>query len=438
MVVAKKKTAAKSFRGAETIEKWPLERLKPYARNSRTHSDEQIAKVAASIERFGFTNPILVAEDGTIIAGHGRALAAKSIGLSEVPVIVAGGWTDAERRAYVIADNQLALEAGWDEEVLRLELSELRDEGFDLSLTGFGADDLAGLLDVLPEGATDPEETPDPPLYPVAMTGDLWALGRHRLICGDATSKSDTARLIGEDKPHLMVTDPPYGVDHDPTWRERAGVSTFGRQSAGLVENDNRSDWREAWALFDGDVAYVWQGDKQIVSMAEQLVSVGFSCRNLIVWAKPQMIFGRGDYHTQHETCWYVVRKGRPGGYCGGRKQTTLWSDIGSMHVMGGERGGKENPRTGHSTQKPIECMKRPIENNSKPGDAVYEPFSGSGTTIVAAEMTGRRCLAIEISPAYVDVAITRWQNFTGQKATLMETGQTFDQVAKKRKKAAA
>jgi len=353
-------------------------------------------------------------------------LAAQKLGIKDVPCMVAEGWTDAQKKAYIIADNKLALNAGCDDAMLKVEMGELDALDFDLSLTGFGADELAAFFVEETEGLTDPDDVPDAPAVPVTVLGDVWLLGRHRIACGSSTDAHTVEAVLAGVKPHLMVTDPPYGVNHDPKWREKAGVSTYGAQAQGLVQNDDNADWRDVWALFPGDVAYVWQGDKQLVDMAAQLKENGLECRNLIVWAKPQMIFGRGDYHTQHETCWYAVRKGKAGQYSGDRKQTTLWQ-IGSMHVMGGAgRGGKDNPKTGHSTQKPVECMKRPIENNSSPGQAVYEPFSGSGTTIIAGEMTGRCVYAIELNPAYVDMAVTRWQNFTGQTATLEATGETF------------
>lgn len=414
---------------ADKVERRKVASLVPYARNARTHSAEQVDQIAASIREWGWTVPVLVDEAGGLIAGHGRVMAAKKLGISDVPVMVAAGWSEAQKRAYVLADNKLAMNAGWDTDLLKVELADLKALDFDIDLTGFGGGELADLLAEKTDGLTDPDEVPEPPAEPVSVLGDVWLLGNHRIICGDSTDADCIGKLLGPVKPHLMVTDPPYGVNHDPKWREKAGVSTYGKQAPGLVINDDQDDWRGAWALFPGDVAYVWQGDKQLVGMAAQLSENGFDVRNLIVWAKPQMIFGRGDYHTQHETCWYAVRKGKAGHYCGDRKQTTLWQ-IGSMHVMGGAgRGGKENPKTGHSTQKPVECMKRPIENNSSPGQAVYEPFSGSGTTIIAGEMTGRHIYACELNPAYVDVAVKRWQDFTGKEATLEATGQKFNEV---------
>lgn len=400
---------------ADKIEQRKIKDLVPYARNSRTHSDTQIAQIAASIKEWGWTTPVLVDPNGGIIAGHGRVMAAAKLGIESVPTVVARGWSDAKKRAYVIADNKLALNAGWDNDMLALELAELQGLDFDLDLTGFSPDEIATLLVDKTEGLTDPDDVPELPEQPVTVLGDVWVLGNHRIICGDSTSADVVAKLLGSVKPHLMVTDdPPYGVEYDASWRVRAGVN-MDTAASGKVLNDNNADWREAWALFPGDVAYVWHADRFSPCVAESLVVNGFAMRNLIVWAKSQLVMGRGDYHSQHEPCWYAVKTKGKGHYCGDRKQTTLWQI--------------DKPRkseTGHSTQKPVECMKRPIENNSSPGQAVYEPFSGSGTTIIAGEMTGRHIYAIELNPAYVDVAVKRWQEFTGKQAVHAETGKTF------------
>ncbi len=411
---------------ADKSERRKVSDLVPYARNSRTHSDEQVAKIAASIKEWGFTNPVLVDPDGGIIAGHGRLMAAQRLGLDDVPCIIADGWTEAQKRAYIIADNRLALDAGWDDEMLKVELGELSDLDFDLALTGFESGEIDAMLADEPnEGLTDPDEIPESPAEPVTVLGDVWLLGRHRIICGDSTSADTVGALLGDVKPHLMVTDPPYGVEYDASWREDAGAAGSGT-AKGKVLNDDRCDWREAWAIFPGDVAYVWHADKFSPVVAESLESVGMLMRNMIIWAKSSLVMSRGDYHSQHEPCWYAVRKGRKGHYDGGRKQSTLWQI--------------DKPRkseTGHSTQKPVECMKRPIENNSSPGQAVYEPFSGSGTTIIAGEMTGRHIYAIELNPAYVDVAIKRWQDFTDEQATLEGDGRTFAELEAERCKAA-
>jgi DNA modification methylase len=393
--------------------------LVPYARNARTHSPAQVAQIAASIREFGFTNPVLFDGERGIIAGHGRVMAARQLGLIEVPTIELSHLTPTQRRAYVLADNGLALSAGWDNEMLRLELGELNSEGFDLALTGFGEDELAGFLLEPTTGLTDPDEVPAPPEIPVSRLGDVWVLGQHRIICGDSTDPLVVQALLAGVRPHLMVTDPPYGVLYDPAWRN-AALPGSNTARTGKVLNDHRADWREAWALFPGDVAYVWHGALHATTVAESLTSCGFEIRAQVIWAKERLVMGRGHYHWQHEPCWYAVRGGATGHWSGDRKQTTLWS-IPSRD---------QDATTTHGTQKPVECMRRPIENNSSPGQAIYEPFSGSGTTIIAAEMSGRACHAVELSPAYVDVAVLRWEAFTGQLAVLEADGASYAAMA--------
>lgn len=435
MVPADAKIHALKAWPADRVERWPLDKLIPYARNARTHSDEQVAQIAASMREWGWTNPVLVDEAGLIIAGHGRVSAARLLGWGEAPVMVATGWSEAQKRAYTLADNKLALNAGWDPAMLALELGELGDLGVDLNFAGFTDEEIERLTSLGTAGKTDPDDVPPTPAEPVTRLGDVWQLGRHRLICGDATAADVVAALLGDVRPHLMVTDPPYGVNYDAKWRQRAGVGSAGA-ATGAVLNDDRADWREAWALFPGDVAYVWHGGLHAGVVAASLAACRLNIRAQIVWVKTRPALSRGHYHWQHEPAlyatrddaddqWrfvpehevsaYAVRAGATSSWHGNRKQSTVWF---IEHL-------KSN--TGHSTQKPVECMKRPIENNSSPGQAVYEPFSGSGTTIIAAEMTGRHCYAIELSPAYVDVAVLRWQQFTGGAATLEGDGRTFD-----------
>jgi len=405
---------------ADKVERRSIAELVPYARNARTHSPAQISKIAASIREWGWTNPVLVDEQGGIIAGHGRVLAAQKLGISDVPVLVATGWTEAQRRAYVLADNRLALDAGWDEDLLRSELADLGELGFDLPLTGFSDFELGKLLPMVVEG--DPEFIPAVPEQPVTRPSDVWIMGDHRIMCGDSTDPLVVAQLLAGAKPHLMVTDPPYGVDYDPEWRNRAGVSTTER--LGKVENDHRADWREAWALFPGEVAYVWHAGIYATTVAESLQASGFTIRSQIIWAKPRLVLSRGHYHWQHEPCWYAVREDGQGHWQGARDQTTIWAIDGK----------DEDQDTSHSTQKPVECMARAIRNNSTPGDGVYEPFSGSGTTIIAAEIEKRRCYAVELSPEYVDVAVLRWQAFTDLEAVLENGGATFTEAATERR----
>lgn len=303
--------------------------------------------------------------------------------------------------------------------MLLQEVQELLAEDYDLDLLGFSEADLAHLLrDGAAQdgtGAVEGEdETPEPPLTPVTLPGDLWVMGKHRLICGDSTSAEVVGKLLGAVKPLLMVTDPPYGVDYDPSWRNQAGAAKTKR--IGKVLNDDRADWHEAWALFPGDVAYVWHGALHAGEVAASLMAAGFNVRSQIIWAKDRLVLSRGDYHWQHEPCWYAVRKSGKGHWAGDRKQTTLWAISGK----------DQDAATVHGTQKPVECMRRPILNNSSPGQAVYEPFMGSGTTLIAAETTGRVCFGIELNPAYVDVAIERWQQFTSFEAIDEASGRSF------------
>jgi DNA modification methylase len=394
------------------LQKRPTESLIPYARNARTHSEQQVQQIAASMREFGFTNPVLIDETGEIIAGHGRVMAAKHLALPEVPCLILTGLTAAQRQAYVLADNKLAELAGWDEDLLAQELKTLQSMDFDLELIGFDNDEISEMLalsEATPEGQTDPDDVPDAQTQIVTAPGDVWLLGRHRLMCGDSTNADNVAELLGGGQPHLMVTDPPYGVEYDPTHASNNSLKS------GKVLNDDRADWREAWSLFPGDVAYVWHASTFTSIVLDSLESCGFQCRAMIIWSKDRFRLGRGHYHWQHEPAWYVVKKGATGHWNGDRKQTTVWNIK-----------AREDHGHGHGTQKPVECMRRPIENNSLPGDSIYEPFSGSGTTIIAAEQTGRRCYAMELAPQYVDVAVRRWQRFTGNQAIHATTGQPF------------
>ena len=692
--------------GATDLRQCPVSDLVPYARNARTHSDAQVAQIAGSIRAFGFNNPVLVDGESGIIAGHGRVLAARQLGLKTVPVIRLDHLSEAQKRAYILADNKLAEQAGWDRELLALELGDLGDLGIDVGELGFDGSELDTLLN---HGAGDATEelTPEPPADPTSRQGDLWCLGHHRLLCGDATDSNAVERLLDGVTPHLMVTDPPYGVRYDPDWRNRAGASDTKR--TGTVMNDDRADWRDAWALFPGDVAYVWHGALHAGTVAESLAATGFEIRSQIIWAKERHVLSRGHYHWQHEPCQpagtlvqKVVKRGagsqqaqveevpietlQAGDHVvsynsyesvirrRGRKITRIGSRpyLGMMHTICAagrvtratpehrfsarldpdaacrqvvylmrrgdwwrvgrvalfnsrgfglatrladnkaeeawivsvhatavtaqcaeqvlscrygiptthwevddwslQRGTQRSPemiagiydcldmsalearatlllrdhrldpahpfisskdqaifsrratrliracnlfagilqlpmptageafewvtvsgndaapfsgpvwsmdvekdqhyvadglvthncwyavrgkghwsgdrtqstlwsipsrdqdaQTVHGTQKPVECMRRPMLNNASPGQGVYEPFSGSGTTIIAAQTCQRVCHAMELDPAYVDVAVLRWQAFTGQVATLEGSGMTFDALARER-----
>lgn len=449
----------KQVKMPEAVQMRALDALLPYARNARTHSDAQVAQIAASMVEFGWTNPVLVDGVGTIIAGHGRVLAARKLGLVEVPCIVLSHLTDAQRRALVIADNRLALSAGWDDEMLASELIGLRDDGFSLPLLGFGDDEIGRLLAVQTEGLTDPDDVPEEQAEAVSQAGDLWVMGRHRLICGDSTDAGSIAVLLAGVKPKLMVTDPPYGVEYDPQWRIGAGLT--GKEAAvGKVLNDDKASWRGAYALFPGDIAYVWHASRFASVVEADLHALGFGVRAQIIWAKSVLVISRGAYHWQHEPCWYAVREKNTAAWSGDRKQSTLWrlplkqsdgvpvealedSGVGAQPIEhDGQQGffvrstlwplEHRRSETGHGTQKPVEAMRRPMVNHAcKAG--VYDPFSGSGTTIIAGEIAGRAVYAVELNPVYVDVAVRRWQQFTGLDAVLEGDGRTFAEVAASR-----
>ena len=350
----------------EQIEHWPVARLKPYARNPRLHSADQVAKVAASIASYGWTVPLLVTEVGEVIAGHGRLLAARHLGLTDVPVIRLSHLSPEQVRAYRVADNQLVLAGAWDEELLAAELHALNATGFDLNLIGFDQEELDRLLAPLDEGdgLAGEDATPEPPLNPVSRPGDLWLLGGHRLLCGDSTKADDVVRLLVGTKPNLMVTDPPYGVSYDPAWRNDAGVSATAR--TGTVRNDDRADWREAWALFSGDVAYVWHAGVHGRTVADSLEACGFGIRAQLIWVKTRFVLSRGHYHWQHEPCFYAVRDGGEFRWQGARDQSTVWQIAtnarrrrgdGARHAEAGRVHAAADPQQ----QRPRRCGVRAV-----------------------------------------------------------------------------
>ena len=392
----------------------------------RVHSDDDIDKVAASIRQWGWTMPVLVDEEGRRIAGDLRVCAGKRLGLDSIPVIVARGWTEEAKRAYRLADNQLAARATWDPELLRNELQELETAGFDLDLIGFDPDPLESILAGLgSSGLADPDSVPEVPEQPVTRLGDLWVLGDHRVGCGDSTSTADVSRVLAGSEPHLMIADPPYGVGYDPSWRARGKLKTR-KLAVGNVLNDDRASWHEAYALFPGDVAYVWSGALHGDVVAADLAACGLQLRAQIIWVKQHFALSRGDYHWKHETCWYAVRESKTSHWQGDRTQTTVW-EIANNNPFGNRQ---HEQSWGHGTQKPVECMRRPIVNNSRPGQVIYDPFLGSGTSLIAAEMSGRVCCGLELNPSYVDVIVKRWQVFTGRNASHQPSGQSFDERA--------
>lgn len=377
--------------------------------NARRHPERNIEAIKGSLARFGQVKPIVIDKSGVVRAGNGTVEAARSLGWETINAVVME-LEGPEATAYAIADNRTAELAEWDDETLAATLESLQD--FDeaiLDAIGFDADELAELVDsVTPDPEVHEDEVPTE-VPTRCKAGDLWLLGRHRLLCGDSTRADDVARLMGGEKAGMMVTDPPYGVEYDANWRneaDRANGKPCGYRAVGKVTNDDRADWREAWALFDGDIAYVWHADSKSPLVAESLESVGFGLRNLIVWAKSNFAISRGHYHHKHEPCWYAYREGKPAQWSGDRSQTTLW-----------EIDKPVKSETGHSTQKPVECMARPIRNHDF--ELVYDPFLGSGTTLIAAEQLDRRCFGMEIDPKYCDVILARWEKLTGKLAQL-------------------
>ncbi len=409
------------------VQNLPINKLVPYINNSRTHTDEQVKKMAKSISDFGFNDPIAIDMLNGIIAGHCRLEAAKLLGLTEVPTIQLGHLTKEQQKAYVIAHNRLALDAGWDYEMLRVEMTEMQDAGFDVGKTGFSDEEIESILnpEIISPGSGNGDAVPAIKTDAVSVIGDLWLLGNHRLLCGDSTNPGHVTKVTATINPVLMVTDPPYGVNYEPEWREGADLGV-GERSTGKVENDDKMDWTDAYSLFTGDVVYVWHAGVYSPDVAAHLRACNFSLVSQIIWVKQHFALSRGDYHWQHEPCWYAVRKGKKHNWQGARDQKTTWD------IMNNNSFGNAAPEKtwGHGTQKPIECMARPIQNNSKPNDFIYDPFGGSGTTLIACEKFGRKCLMIEISPAYVDVIIKRWEDFTGKKAILESNGLSFEENA--------
>ena len=415
---------------SETV-RMPLAELLPAGYNPRKMSPAAMAGLKASLEKFGELGGIVFNRRlGRLAGGHQRVKALVAIGETHADVRVVD-LDEADEKALNLTLNNHAIGGEWAGAELAALLEESQAAMGDL-FTDLKLDALWDFAEKQPPpgGGGDPDDVPEVEAVAVTRPGEIWVLGAHRIICGDSTDAATVNRLLAGAKPHLMVTDPPYGVEYDATWRVDAmpekNTGRDGGGTHGKVKNDNRADWREAWALFPGDVAYVWHSGTRASEVEASLSACDFEVRAQIIWGKHQLVISRGHYHPQHEPCWYAVRKGGTGHWQGDRTQSTLWAI--------------DKPRkseTGHSTQKPIECMQRPIENNSARGDAVYEPFSGSGTTIIAGEMTGRRVFAVELHPPYVDVAVRRWQALTGKAATLEGDGRTFAALESERRGAA-
>ncbi len=424
------------------IQVWEIDRVTPYSRNPR-RNDGAVEKMCASIRAFGFKIPCLVRSNGELIDGHLRLKAARKLGLTEVPVILCDEWTPEQVKAFRLMVNRSATWADWDEESLAAELAELQAANFDLSLSGFDTEELE---DYLSKGVPEEDAAPPVPVLAVTSPGDLWICGSHRVLCGDATDAEAVSRLIGERKPILLVTDPPYGIELDSEWRDRAGLNGHGpaepsymkRRTRGhqatSISGDTRADWSEAFALVPSlQVGYVWHASKFTREVLDGLLRIGFEHHQQIIWDKERTVLTRTHYWFQHEPCWYVRKKNAPW-YGKAGENSTIWSSPSPKFIMGGSNEEKYD----HPTQKPIELMRRPILNHTKRGEWVYEPFLGSGTTLAAAESTGRACCGMELDPRYVDVVVGRWEKLSGKQATLEGEERTFAEVAEERLRRAA
>ena len=403
----------------------PVDHLIPYIKNARTHSDEQVAQIAGSMTEFGFVNPILVGDDGGIIAGHGRLMAARMLGIKEVPTIRLSHLTEVQRRALIIADNKIAENAGWDDDLLKQELQALDGDEFDLSLLGFNDDELNAFLDgeAEGEGLTDENAAPEVPETPVSVLGDLWLCGDHKILCGDSTLIDSYQTLLGEELADMVFTDPPYNVNYANSAKDKL------RGKSRPIQNDNLG---EDFAAFLYDVCtnlmmvckgamYVCMSSSELHTLQGAFSDAGGKWSTFIIWAKNTFTLGRADYQRQYEPILYGWKEGHEHFWCGARDQSDVWFV------------NKPVKNDLHPTMKPIELVERAVHNSSKTKDIVLDAFGGSGSTMIACEKTGRRARLIEIEPKYADVIVKRWQDFTGKKGTLAATGQSFEDLEKER-----
>jgi DNA modification methylase len=425
------------------IQVWPIDRLLLYARNPRKN-DAVVDRMCSSIREFGFKIPVLARSDGEVVDGHLRIKAARKLRIDQIPVILCDEWTPAQVKAFRLMVNRSVSWASWDDELLALELQELSEADFDLSLTGFDPGEIDALL-IDPEDDERANDAPPLPEHPVSRLGDLWLCGPHRVLCGDATSPEAVARLLGDRQPILMVTDPPYGIELDSEWRDRAGLNGCGpaepsymkHRTAGHTETtisgDTKADWSGAFELVPSlQIAYVWHASRFTREVLDGLLRIGFVHHQQIIWDKQRTVLTRTLYWFQHEPCWFVRKKNAPW-YGKAGENSTIWAAPSPKFVM----GGSDETKFDHPTQKPVELMRRPILNHTKRGELVYEPFLGSGTTLAAAELTERVCCGMELDPKYVDVVVQRWEQLSGKKATLEADGRTFEEIAEERRAAA-
>jgi DNA modification methylase len=398
------------MKGAENIEMIGIEKLIPYAKNSRTHSEEQVAQLAGSIKEFGFNNPVLIGQDDVIIAGHGRVMAARKVGLMEVPCIRLTHLTETQRKAYIIADNRLALNAGWDNELLTIELNDLLADNFALDILGFDTDELKNLLDpVKPtEGLTDEDAVPEVPEEPKTKPGDIYRLGKHRLMCGDSTSIDALEKLCDGQLVDMWLTDPPYNVAYEGKTKDALTI-----KNDSMGDDQFRQFLRDSYTAADmvmkpGAVFYIWHADSEGYNFRGAARDAGWTVRQCLIWKKSTMVMGRQDYHWKHEPCLYGWKDGAGHLWAADRKQTTI------LEFDKPSRNGE------HPTMKPVGLFEYQMLNNTKGGDIVLDSFGGSGTTLIAAEKNGRIARIMELDPKYCDVIVKRWEDFTGLKAELV------------------
>jgi DNA modification methylase len=406
------------------IQVWHIDRLVLYARNPR-RNDAAVDCMCSSIREFGFKIPVLARSDGEVVDGHLRLKAARKLGINEIPVILCDEWTPQQVKAFRLMVNRSVTWAEWDEELLALELQELNAAECDLSLTGFDPGEIDGLLSIPDEERAN--AVPPLPAHPVSRVDDLSLCGTHRVLCGDATRPEDVAHLLGERQPILMVTDPPYGIELDSEWRDRAGLNGCGPAEASYMKHrteghtettisgDTRADWSDAFELVPSiQVAYVWHASKFTREVLDGLLRIGFLHHQQIIWDKGRTVLTRTLYWFQHEPCWFV-RKKNAAWYGKAGENSTIWASPSPKFIM----GGSDEQKYDHPTQKPVELMRRPILNHTRRGELVYDPFLGSGTTLAAAELTERLCCGMELDPKYVYVIVQRWQALSGKQATL-------------------
>ena len=404
------------------IESIELENLIPYARNARTHSSDQISQIAGSIKEFGFNNPVLIDKENGVIAGHGRIVAARKIGLKEIPCIRLEHLTETQRKAYILADNRIALNSGWEAELLSLELSELLDGGVNLKSLGFDADEIDALLNKIEptEGLTDEDATPEVPEEPVTKPGDVWVLGKHRLMCGDSTSIEALETLCDGQLVDMWLTDPPYNVAYEGKTKDALKI-----QNDSMDDEQFRQFLRDSYVAADavmkpGAVFYIWHADSEGYNFRGAAQDAGWKVRQCLIWKKQTMVMGRQDYHWKHEPCLYGWKDGAGHLWAADRKQTTILEF------------DRPSRNAEHPTMKPVALFEYQMLNNTKGGDIVLDSFGGSGTTLIAAEKNGRIARLMELDPKYCDVIVKRWQDFTGKQATLESTGQTYSELSKK------